>query len=72
VTGPGYANVDLSVVKSVEMRGSRTLEIRGEAFNILNHTNFDLPNRFFGSANFGRIFGAGTSRQVQLGMKYLF
>jgi hypothetical protein len=35
------------------VRGRSTLELRWEVFNLLNRANFDLPNRTFGSPNFG-------------------
>jgi hypothetical protein len=34
--------------------------------------NFDLPNRIFGTANFGRIFSAKSPREMQLGAKVQF
>ena len=41
-------------------------------FNLLNTANFDLPNRTFGSANFGRIFSAKNAREMQLGVRFAF
>ena len=41
-------------------------------FNALNRTNFDLPNRIFGTANFGRIFSAKSPREMQVGAKFSF
>ena len=52
-------------------RGTR-IQLRWEIFNLLNHTNFDTPNRIFGTSNFGRIFSAGPAREMQFGIKYLF
>ena len=34
--------------------------------------HFDLPNRFFGSPNFGRIFSALNAREMQFGLRYAF
>jgi len=39
---------------------------------VLNRANFDVPNRIFGTSNFGRIFSAGPARQMQLGVKLAF
>ena len=58
VFAPGFANVDLAVAKSWLLGNGSRLEFRWEIFNLLNRANFDLPNRFFGSPNFGRIFSA--------------
>ena len=40
--------------------------------NVLNTANFDLPNRIFGTPNFGRIFSAKDSRQMQFGARVSF
>jgi hypothetical protein len=72
VLAPGYANVDAVLQKSVTLSAGVRLELRWEVFNLFNHVNLDVPNRTFGSANFGRIFGAGPARQMQFGAKLLF
>lgn len=72
VLSPGYANVDFGVQKNVGLRGGSQLQFRWEIFNLFNHTNFDVPNRTAFTSNFGRIFSAKPSRQMQLGVKVLF
>ena len=52
--------------------GTRQLELRWEVFNALNNTDFDLPNRIFGTANFGRTFSAKNPREMQFGAKFSF
>jgi hypothetical protein len=69
--GPGYANVNLAVVKSVGIRIAR-LQLRAEAFNLFNRANFDLPDAFLGSPTFGRILSAQSPRRIQFGVKALF
>jgi len=39
---------------------------------VFNRANFDLPNRIFGNANFGRIFSAKAPREMQLGLRLTF
>lgn len=41
--GPNQTNVDFSLVKRFRLRESKTLELRAEFFNLLNHVNFDNP-----------------------------
>lgn len=72
VLSPGYANVDFAVAKDVRLAASARLELRWEIFNAFNRTNFDVPNRIFGTPNFGRVFSALPARQMQLGAKLLF
>ena len=72
VIGPGFANLDLVVAKTWAVAGTRQLELRWEVFNALNKRNFDLPNRIFGTPNFGRIFSAKAPREMQFGAKVSF
>jgi len=72
VIGPGYANVDLSIARTFRLASSRQLEIRWDVFNALNKANFDVPNRVFGTANFGRIFSTKSPREMQVGLKLTF
>jgi hypothetical protein len=44
LTGPGYANWDLSLLKSTQITERFRAQFRAEFFNALNHTNFQLPN----------------------------
>jgi hypothetical protein len=83
--GPNLRTVDLSLSKQVSVsrlgEGTR-LELRVEAFNIFNRTNFGAPGliAFAGTsdgeaplATFGRITSTVTSaRQIQLGARLVF
>ncbi len=77
-TGPGLADLDLSLFKNTHVTERTTLQFRAEFFNILNHPNFGPPNAtvFSGtaiSASAGLITTTTTtSRQIQLGLKLLF
>jgi hypothetical protein len=44
LTGPGYADWDLSLLKSTSLTEQTRLQFRAEFFNILNHTNLQTPN----------------------------
>jgi len=69
---PGYANLDLSLAKSVRFMERHSMELRFEAFNSLNHTNFGNPGTSFGSSSFGVISSAGTPRIVQMAIRFRF
>jgi hypothetical protein len=79
LTGPGFFDMDASLTKSFSIRklGEGTgVQLRGDLFNIFNHTNLQLPS--------GSIFPAttatptfitatvGTSRQLQVSAKLVF
>jgi hypothetical protein len=72
LTGPGMWNADLSVIKNTRLGEDKSLQFRAEFFNALNKTNFDAPNVQVNSANFGRIFSAQDSRQIQFGLKLFY
>ena len=52
-------------------RDSR-LELRLEAFNVLNKTNFRAANGNRSAAAFGTITATYDPRQLQLGLKFSF
>ena len=74
--GPGLNNWDMAVLKDTKLSESKTLELRFEAFNVWNHTQFSgqLSPGFgaFGSAGFGVISAAYAPRVFQAGLKFLF
>jgi len=80
--GPGFADVDVSLVKNQALIGGTRLQFRLEVFNLFNRANFSVPTRqvFAGAtqdeaplATAGKVLRtANSSRQVQLGIKVLF
>jgi hypothetical protein len=70
--GPGYANVNLALLKHIRLQAHTRLQLRLEAFNLLNRTNFNLPDNILGSSTFGQILSAQSPRRLQLGAKVLF
>jgi hypothetical protein len=70
--GPGFQNVNLAVIKRLPLAGRTSLQLRAEAFNLLNRVNFALPDNFFGSPTFGQILSAGSPRHIQFGARFMF
>jgi len=70
--GPGFQNVNASLVKNTALTERLNLQLRAEAFNLFNHPNFNLPDNFLGSPTFGRISSARDPRHLQFGVKLLF
>jgi hypothetical protein len=76
VRGPGRDNWNMSLFKNFmfsESRGSY-LQLRGEFFNVWNHTQLDgtQVSSSVGSGNFGAITGAHDPRAIQLALKLYF
>ncbi|PYS53079.1 MAG: hypothetical protein DMG13_13985 [Acidobacteria bacterium] len=67
--GPGSANFDMSLMKNVPLSERGNIQFRAELFNIFNHPNFYIPDRTVDSAQFGKVFTAYASRQIQFGLK---
>ena len=70
--GPGFQNVNASLVKNTALSERVNLQFRAEAFNLFNHPNLNLPDNFLGSPTFGRITSARDPRHIQFGLKLLF
>jgi hypothetical protein len=77
-TGPGLADLDVSLFKNTAVAETVFLQFRAEFFNALNHANFGPPNATVfssgaASASAGLITAtATTSRQIQCGLKLIF
>jgi hypothetical protein len=79
-TGPGLVQVDYALQKSTRITESKDVVFRIEAFNLLNRTQAGNPGTSFTSpASFGlvnsglnRTIGTGTSRQLQLALRFNF
>ncbi|MBZ5604978.1 MAG: hypothetical protein LAO79_21990, partial [Acidobacteriia bacterium] len=72
VEGPGLATVNFSIVKNTQILERLNMQFRAEFFNLLNRTNFDLPDNFVGSPTFGQVVSAEDPRRLQLALKFLF
>lgn len=72
IRGPGIHRWDASLFKNFRIRENLRAQFRGEAFNILNHTNFDLVRTNLQSKTFGSVRTSRDARVVQLGLKLNF
>jgi hypothetical protein len=70
--GPSSLNVHMTVAKSFPLGTARRVQVRAEAFNILNRQNYNDPELRVNNVDFGRITGAGGSRVLQLGGRLTF
>ena len=72
IRGPGAVNWDTSLFKNMAIAESKTLQFRFEFFNAFNNVNLNNPSTNTGDARFGRVTGAATAREIQIGLKFLF
>jgi Carboxypeptidase regulatory-like domain len=84
VQRPGINNWDLAVFKNFRFAGGRAFQFRAEAYNLLNHTQFndiDRDAQFDASGqqidpNFGTVIGIGSPtrppRVIQLSVRLNF
>jgi hypothetical protein len=73
--GPGIENFDMALIKTISLGPSKALQIRLEAFNVLNHPQFYGPGAIDGnieSATFGQIVAAAPPRLMQVAAKVTF
>lgn len=64
---------DLSLSKSWTVLEHRSVEVRGEFFNLFNHANFGFPGSTVGTSQFGVISSTlNPGRQVQIAAKIHF
>ena len=73
--GPGMVNFDMALKKNLPLMESHSLELRFEAFNLLNHAQFfgaAAVNGNITSPNFGQVIAANPARVIQIAAKYSF
>jgi hypothetical protein len=84
--GPSFVNLDMSVGKRMKIWENVSIDLRLQAYNVLNHPNFNNPgddppgvgNQILND-NFGQIFtqlgrsdGTTGARQLQMAAKFIF
>ncbi|MGB9067970.1 MAG: carboxypeptidase regulatory-like domain-containing protein [Candidatus Acidiferrales bacterium] len=80
--GPGFVEVDGALSRRFPITESQSIEIRAEAFNLANHTNFLNPgtasiaggtaSTTTHSSTFGEILSDVSPRVLQFAIKYVF
>lgn len=72
VLAPGLVEVDMAFSRIFAVRENKRIELRGEAFNVINRANFLAPNTTLNTGTFGQITTAGSPRIMQLALKFGF
>jgi len=81
IKGPGLFQFNLALSRTFTVFERSTVQIRAEAFNVINHLNPSTPSNSLASSTFGQILtdvsgnnglDAGDPRILQLAAKFVF
>lgn len=72
VLGPGFGRWDLALARIIKINEGLRFQLRGEMFNMFNHTNPLNVNTVRTSPLFGQVTSTRDQRLVQLGLKLNF
>jgi Carboxypeptidase regulatory-like domain len=72
IEGPGFNRLDVGLFRNFKIREALEFQLRGEAFNTLNHTNLQSPSVAGASSAFGTITSARDNRILQVAGKFTF
>jgi hypothetical protein len=73
IIGPGYETFDLSAFKNLRIWEKASMQLRAEAFNAFNHTNFvGIGATLQTPSTFGEATSAASARVLQVGAKINF
>ncbi|MEO6393966.1 MAG: carboxypeptidase-like regulatory domain-containing protein [Pyrinomonadaceae bacterium] len=76
INGPFYFNWDASIIKNIQITERMRFQMRAEAFNVLNNTNFAPGGQFttlnINSSTFGRLTTSFSGRIMQFVGRFEF
>ncbi len=72
INGPTTTRFDLTLAKNIRLGETMRVQLRAEAFNILNHTNFQTIVTNVTSTLYGNVNVVRDPRTIQLGAKFIF
>jgi len=72
LVGPATWNTNLALLRTVNLTEHLHLQLRGEAYDFLNHNNLANPNLVMSSSDFTHILTRSGNRVIQLGARITF
>jgi hypothetical protein len=72
IEGPGYNRLDLGLFRNFKIRENVVFQLRGEGFNVVNHTNFQAVGTTATSTALGIVSSARDNRILQVAGKITF
>jgi len=72
VRGPGTWQFDVALSRTLQVRETKKVEFRAEAFNVTNSFRMNDPTTVLNSNLFGQVTSAKDPRIMQFALKYVF
>ena len=72
IEGPGTVSNNMSLSKTVQMRDTRSLEMRATIDNVFNTVQYSGVNTTYGAPQFGEVTSAGQMRTFQFMARFRF
>lgn len=74
INGPSTYNINSALLKNIRFGETIKVQLRAEAFNLLNNVNFFNNTQFanINSTTFGQITSAGAARTMQFAFRFEF
>ncbi len=72
IPNPGLVNLDASIFRTIPLNEGRSVQLRWDMFNVMNHPNWNPPSTSFGGSNVGVINSDVGPRVMQFALKYVF
>jgi len=71
--GPAFKNLDLALIRTFQWGEQTAIQIRAEAFNVMNHPNYQLPVFLLDRSDAGRVTAtANQAREWQFAIRIIF
>jgi hypothetical protein len=77
IDGPGYFNINAALLKNIRFGETMRLQLRAEAFNLLNNVNFTFATageqrQAITSTTFGQVTDTTPPRRIQFALRFEF
>ena len=70
--GPGFNRLDVGVFRTFKIREGIGFTLRGEGYNVMNHTNWGSVGTTATSSTFGTVTATRDPRILQVAGKFNF
>lgn len=69
VIGPGFSNLDFAIVRNFRIKEHMNFQLRGDAYDLLNHPNFNNPVLTLPGTDLSTFATVGTVGQITAGTR---